>query len=64
MYEVAEHRKLASLVCVYREANLAITLFIPAGWWHWVQGDAECEWHVAWGGSFFPPSSFPVGTRY
>lgn len=31
-----------------------LTLFIPAGWWHWVEGASA--WHVAWGGSFYAPS--------
>ena len=30
----------------------AMCLFLPAGWWHWLESDAE--WHVAWSGSFFP----------
>lgn len=30
----------------------AMCLFLPAGWWHWLQADSE--WHVAWSASFFP----------
>ena len=36
------------------ETNSAVTLFIPAGWWHWLAGVEDCDWHVAWGGSFLP----------
>ena len=31
-----------------------LTLFIPGGWWHWLEGASE--WHVAWGGSFYSPA--------
>jgi hypothetical protein len=34
-------------------AGRAATLFLPRGWWHWVEGGEDCEWHVAWGGSFY-----------
>ena len=29
-----------------------VTIFLPAGWWHWLSGDSD--FHVAWSGSFFP----------
>ena len=34
------------------QAEDAMCLFLPAGWWHWLV--ADCEWHVAWSASFFP----------
>ncbi|KAL1523709.1 hypothetical protein AB1Y20_018639 [Prymnesium parvum] len=37
------------------EEEVAVCLFMPAGWWHWLL--AESTWHVAWSGSFFPAQS-------
>jgi len=36
------------------EGGRPLTIFIPVGWWHWLAGAADCEWHIAWGGSFLP----------
>jgi len=35
------------------EPGRGMTLFIPGGWWHWLEGASD--WHVAWGGSFYSP---------
>ena len=42
------------------DETVPVCLFIPAGWWHWLAGDAE--WHVAWSGSFFPGNA-PSGLK-
>lgn len=32
----------------------ATALYMPAGWWHWLVGLSE--WHVVYGGSYYPES--------
>jgi hypothetical protein len=34
------------------DGRAVVALFIPAGWFHWLLG--EGDWHVIFGGSFFP----------
>lgn len=42
----------------------AATLFMPGGWWHWLAGASECEWHVATSGSFYTPeAAIPAAAR-
>ena len=53
-FDIDVAAKSADNAAPSRKAPTSLTLFIPAGWWHWLAGDACCEWHVAWGGSFVP----------
>jgi|MDSY01.1.fsa_nt_gb hypothetical protein len=64
---------LFSIVPLSEREDEGVSLFTPAGWFHWLLGDgsSDCsdledkatgdDWHVIFGGSFFPKRAHQLG---